>query len=140
MSFLLEPRILDADCTEPRLVALLGRIVHRDHRAMRELHAAIAPHVFCIARPIVRSGDCAQEVLGDVLVRVWSTASSYDVTAGSVLAWITHAARQCALKWSSSAQDGDFWATNSMVGGELAGRFLQQVIDYPVGEYPGEIV
>ena len=53
--------------------------------------------VFGMAVSITRDAALAQDVSQEVFVRVWRTASSYDVRRASVLTWILTIARNAAI-------------------------------------------
>lgn len=76
---------------------LLDRIARRDAAAVGELYDRHARVLFSLICRILRDRGDAEDVLQDVLLRVWEKADSYDPTLGSPLAWLVRIARNRAI-------------------------------------------
>lgn len=72
--------------------------------AFSSLYDAVAGSVFGVIRRIVRDPSISEEVTHDVLVEVWSKASTWDETKGSASAWIATMARRRAIDRVRSEQ------------------------------------
>ena len=69
-------------------VQLVVRLAARDMEAAADLYDRYASHVYALARRVVRSDADAEDLVQDVFVQAWQSASAYDSTRGSVLAWL----------------------------------------------------
>lgn len=78
-------------------LALLDRIARRDGVAVGELYDRHARVLFSLICRIVRDDGEAEDVLQDVLLRVWDKAESYDPMLGSPMAWLVRIARNRAI-------------------------------------------
>ena len=78
-------------------VALIERIVQRDASAVGELYDRHHRLLYGLITRIVRDRGEADEVLQEVFVSVWNRADSYDVSAGSPIAWLVRIARNRAI-------------------------------------------
>jgi RNA polymerase sigma-70 factor (ECF subfamily) len=85
----------DPDAFE--LQALIGRIVLGEEAALAALHSRLATALYRVARRLVTSNECAQEVVADVFVYVWQNAAAFDPARGTVRAWLHVAARHRAI-------------------------------------------
>lgn len=78
-------------------LALLERIAGRDSAAVGELYDRHARVLYSLICRIVRDDGEAEDILQDVLLRVWNKAESYDPLLGSPLAWLVRIARNRAI-------------------------------------------
>ena len=60
-----------ADLSDDEVRQLLGRLVDRDERALRELHEIFARRIYLFAVSRLRDEDAAQTVMIDTLFEVW---------------------------------------------------------------------
>ena len=60
-----------ADLSDDEVRQLLGRLVNRDERALRELHEIFARRIYLFAVSRLRDEDAAQTVMIDTLFEVW---------------------------------------------------------------------
>jgi RNA polymerase sigma-70 factor (ECF subfamily) len=88
-------RSIDADSVD--LAATLISVAQGDDRALSVLQKHLSEPLHRVARRIVRSHECAQEIVCDVFVYVWKNAKTYDVTKGTVTAWLTRVTRNRAI-------------------------------------------
>jgi hypothetical protein len=103
MSSFIEPQASAAHSNPQALLTLLEAIARREHRAMRDLHVAVATHVYLTALASVGSPDRAREIVGYVLAYVWNAAHLHDARSESVLEWITRATSRCARELPGAA-------------------------------------
>jgi RNA polymerase sigma-70 factor (ECF subfamily) len=89
------PPNADADAQE--LQILMSRIARGCESALSTLYRRLAGSLHRVARRIVGSNECAQEVVADVFVFVWQNAASFDPARGTVRAWLHVATRHRAI-------------------------------------------
>ncbi len=77
--------------------SLVRRLKARDERALQELYDALAPWVLGLAFRILHDEDEAEEVVGDVFVRVWRHVHKHDPRRGPLVPWILSITRNRAL-------------------------------------------
>ncbi len=78
-------------------LALLDRIARRDASAVADLYDRHARLLYALTLRILRDGGEAEDVLQDVLLRVWEKADTYDPALGSPTAWLVRIARNRAI-------------------------------------------
>lgn len=76
---------------------IVDRISRGDQSALSDLYRHFAVLVHQVARRILHSNECAQEIVCDVFVHAWQTAKNYDPLRGSVQAWLVVATRHRAI-------------------------------------------
>jgi RNA polymerase sigma-70 factor (ECF subfamily) len=79
------------------LELLIARISAGDRLALSLLHAALAGRLYAVARRVLRSHECAQEIVCDVFIHVWQRSADYDASRGTVVGWLCMAARNRAI-------------------------------------------
>jgi RNA polymerase sigma-70 factor (ECF subfamily) len=89
---------------ESDLAARLGLVARGDAAAFASVYDQVAAPVFGIARRVIRDPAQSEEVTQEVLLEVWRTASRFDATRGSAMAWITTMAHRRAVDRVRSAQ------------------------------------
>lgn len=82
---------------EQTVEELLARVARRDEGALGTLYDRTAPALLAMLRRILRERQDAEEVLQDVLVRLWSQAPQLSRKGVSVSAWLALAARSAAV-------------------------------------------
>lgn len=92
-----EPRLHPADAARTDLPALLSSVANGDQSAFSVIHERLAAPLYRVARRILRSHECAQEIVCDVFVHLWQNASTYDLTKGTVHAWLASMTRNRAI-------------------------------------------
>jgi RNA polymerase sigma-70 factor, ECF subfamily len=70
------------------LEAVLVEVAKGNEAAFRAVYDQAAPAVFGTAQRVLRDPAQAEEVMQEVLLEVWRTASRFDPAAGSAAAWI----------------------------------------------------
>ena len=76
---------------------MVRRLKARDEHALRELYDALAPWVLGLAYRILHDEDEAEEVVGDVFVKVWRHVHRHDPRRGSLVPWVLSITRNRAL-------------------------------------------
>ncbi|MBI9113705.1 ECF RNA polymerase sigma factor SigK [Sanguibacter suaedae] len=94
----------DRDTRSVRLAGLVGRVADGDRQAFEELYDETAAIVHGTAVRVLRDPDLAADLTQDVMVEVWRTAARFDVTRGSVTAWVATMAHRRAVDKVRSVQ------------------------------------
>jgi len=79
------------------LKVLLGRCVHRDQAAFKQLYDASSSQLYATLRSMLRIEAVAEEALQEAYVKIWNKASDYKPELGQPLTWMTSIARYHAL-------------------------------------------
>jgi len=77
--------------------SLVRRLKGRDEHALQELYDALAPWLLGLAFRILHDEDEAEEVVGDVFVKVWRHVHKHDPRRGPLVPWILSITRNRAL-------------------------------------------
>jgi RNA polymerase sigma-70 factor (ECF subfamily) len=96
-----EPLAPDAP---PPLEALLAEIAKGDQAAFAALYDRVNARVYGLIRRVLRDPSQSEEITQEVLVEVWRTASRFDRSRGSALAWIMTMAHRRAVDRVRSEQ------------------------------------
>ena len=88
----------------PTLDLLLERVARGDEAAFEQAYDQVADAVFGLVRRVVRDPAQSEEVTQEVLVEVWRTASRYEPSRGSAMAWIMTMAHRRAVDRVRSEQ------------------------------------
>ena len=83
---------------------LLGRVAKGDRDAFEAVCRHIAAPVFGTVRAVVRDVPQSEEVAQEVLVEVWQSASRFDRSRGSAMAWVMTIAHRRAVDRVRSEQ------------------------------------
>ncbi|HEY2549439.1 MAG TPA: ECF RNA polymerase sigma factor SigK [Streptosporangiaceae bacterium] len=83
--------------TGQELSEVLGRVARGDERAFELLYDAMAAPVLGIVRRVVRDPAQSDEVMQEVLLELWRTASRFDPALGSARAWVMTLAHRRAV-------------------------------------------
>jgi RNA polymerase sigma-70 factor (ECF subfamily) len=86
------------------LEAALAAVARGDEAAFAVVYDRAAPVVLGTARRILRDPAQSEEVMQEVLLEVWRTATRFDPAAGSAAAWITTLAHRRAVDRVRSEQ------------------------------------
>jgi RNA polymerase sigma-70 factor, ECF subfamily len=84
----------DIEPTTTSEAALIHRISQRDQSALNELYELSVSRVYGLAVRVLRNTADAEEVVSDVYLQIWDKAQSFEITRGSVAAWMN------TLTWS----------------------------------------
>jgi RNA polymerase sigma-70 factor, ECF subfamily len=93
---------LDQRVDESPLAALVSRICQGDEQALAALYDGTCGMVYGLALRVVGSPACAEDIALEVYLQVWRTAQTYNVSRGSVSAWLVTIARSRAIDWLRS--------------------------------------
>jgi RNA polymerase sigma-70 factor, ECF subfamily len=86
------------------LELVVADVAKGDHTAFKALYNQAAPAVLGTVRRVVRDPAQSEEVMQEVLLEVWRTASRFDPSAGSANAWIMTLAHRRAVDRVRSEQ------------------------------------
>jgi RNA polymerase sigma-70 factor, ECF subfamily len=67
---------------------LIRRISQRDQNALSELYELTVSRVYGLAMRVLRNTSDAEEVVSDVYLQIWDKAQSFEISRGSVAAWM----------------------------------------------------
>ncbi len=76
---------------------VVARLTAGDERALGVLYDRYGALAFSLASAIVHDTADAEEVVAEVFSQIWRTASSFDASRGSVVAWVSTIARTRSL-------------------------------------------
>ena len=82
---------------DAELVSLVQAVVARNEAALTRLYDLTVGRVYSLAYALTRNSADAEEVVGDVYLRVWQRAGQYQESRGTVLAWLLINCRSLAL-------------------------------------------
>jgi RNA polymerase sigma-70 factor (ECF subfamily) len=94
----------DGAGADARLAVLLGHVARGDQRAFEEVYDQLAGPVLGMVRGVVRDLAQSEEVMQEVLLELWRTASRYDAGKGSAMAWVMTVAHRRAVDRVRSEQ------------------------------------
>lgn len=77
--------------------AIIARMAEGDAMALGEIYDREAPTVYQAVMRIVRCPDDGEDVVEETFYRAWQRAGSFDVSHGSVCAWLLRMGRSRAL-------------------------------------------
>lgn len=77
---------------------LVAWVARGNERAFEELYARHASFIFAVVRPLMQESAEADEVVADVFLQIWKSSSQYDVSRGTVTAWVASMARGRSLE------------------------------------------
>lgn len=86
------------------LAQLLSRTGLGDRQAFARLYQLSSAHLFGVILRIQRERALAEELLQEVYVKVWRSASGFDAAQSQPLTWLTSIARHCAIDSLRRAQ------------------------------------
>ena len=88
---------LNGESAEATLQLLVAAVARRDPSALAAIHGLTGVKMHAIARRILRNRSDAEEVVFDVLWRVWQRAGEFDPCRGTVFAWLVVMCRTRAI-------------------------------------------
>jgi RNA polymerase sigma-70 factor, ECF subfamily len=86
------------------LAVLLAHVARGDDRAFEAVYERTAGQVLGIVRRVVRDPAQSEEVMQEVLLDIWRTATRFDPAAGSASAWVMTQAHRRAVDRVRSEQ------------------------------------
>ena len=81
----------------PQLADLLALTAQGDHGAFEKVYDQVAPAVFGTVRRVVRDPCLSEEVTQEVFIEIWRTASRFNASKGSPIAWVATIAHRRAV-------------------------------------------
>jgi len=75
------------------LATTLERVAEGDRVAFRSLYLAVGPKLFSICKRLTRDHASAEDVLQDVMVRIWEKSPLFDRARGDAMTWMVALAR-----------------------------------------------
>jgi RNA polymerase sigma factor (sigma-70 family) len=80
-----------------QLVELIEGMAQGDERSMESFYEATLGRIYGLALRITKSPFMAEEVVSDVYMQIWRSASTFDVGRGSPIGWVLTICRSRAL-------------------------------------------
>jgi RNA polymerase sigma-70 factor, ECF subfamily len=117
-----ERRAVSSSGPARRLDDLLPLIARGDERAYEALYDQVAGQVLGVVTRVLRDPAQAEEVMQEVLLEVWRTASRFDPALGSGTSWVMTLAHRRAVDRVRSER--------SHASRELRGAAAAHVIDH----------
>ena len=93
---------------------ITGLMSQGDRKAIDLTYQNYGNALFGIIRRIVKSEELAQEVLQDVMVKIWINSQKYDRTKGRLFTWLSNIARNASIDTLRSATVSREKRTNSI--------------------------
>jgi RNA polymerase sigma-70 factor, ECF subfamily len=77
--------------------ALIDRILQRDETALAAIYDRYAGMLSSVLNRILRDTQAAEEILQDIFLQLWRSASRFDASRGSLPGWLLVIARNRAI-------------------------------------------
>ncbi len=82
---------------EQRIVSLLR---NNDKQGIALLYDHYAPALYGVIQRVVPDQDVAEEILQDVMVKIWQRFEQYDAGKGRLFTWMLNVARNTAIDYA----------------------------------------
>ena len=82
---------------EERQDAVLRLLLQRDEQGMRDLFTYYSGALMTLIQPVVVNKETSEEVLHDVLLKVWENIENYDPNKSRLFTWMARIARNAAI-------------------------------------------
>jgi RNA polymerase sigma-70 factor (ECF subfamily) len=76
---------------------LIARFQQKDESAFAELYARYSENILGVIHSVLHDQELSEEVLQDVFVKAWNSASSYSSQKGRFFTWLLNIARNAAI-------------------------------------------
>jgi RNA polymerase sigma-70 factor (ECF subfamily) len=89
---------------------LLQHVATGDRRAFAELYDRTAPRVFGLVKRLLRDHAQSEEVTQEIFLEIWQSATRYDTSKGSAIAWMltmSHRRAVDRVRASQASRDRD---------------------------------
>jgi len=104
------------DSAAPNPSNLIARMAAGDDRALGALYDAYGRVAYALALTITGAPATAESVLADAFGEAWRSASSFDSSRASVLAWLMAIVRHKALRVRTDQRDVTTFEADVAVG------------------------
>jgi RNA polymerase sigma-70 factor (ECF subfamily) len=110
------------------LSALLVRVARGDHPAFEALYDQLAGPVYGVARKVLRDPAQSEEVAQEVMLEVWRSASRFDASRGSAVAWVMTIAHRRAVD-RVRAENASVAREQKLAPGPVSGDDVSQLVE-----------
>jgi RNA polymerase sigma-70 factor (ECF subfamily) len=110
------------------LGGLLARVARGDHEAFEAVYDQLAGPVYGVARKVLRDPAQSEEVAQEVMLDVWRTASRFDVSRGSAVAWVMTIAHRRAVD-RVRAENASVAREQKLAPGPVSGDDVYQLVE-----------
>ncbi|NJC24569.1 RNA polymerase sigma factor [Neolewinella antarctica] len=86
-----------ADKLEQRQDTVLRLLRARDEEGMKQLFTHYGGALLTLIEPVIERREVAEEVLNDVLLKIWENVDSYDEGKSRLFTWMARIARNAAI-------------------------------------------
>jgi RNA polymerase sigma-70 factor, ECF subfamily len=110
------------------LSGLLARVARGDHAAFEALYDQLAGPVYGVARKVLRDPAQSEEVAQEVMLEVWRSASRFDASRGSAVAWVMTIAHRRAVD-RVRAENASVAREQKLAPGPVSGDDVSQLVE-----------
>jgi RNA polymerase sigma-70 factor (ECF subfamily) len=110
------------------LSGLLARVARGDHAAFEALYDRLAGPVYGVARKVLRDPAQSEEVAQEVMLEVWRSASRFDASRGSAVAWVMTIAHRRAVD-RVRAENASVAREQKLAPGPVSGDDVSQLVE-----------
>jgi len=107
---------------------LLARVARGDHAAFEALYDQLAGPVYGVARKVLRDPAQSEEVAQEVMLEVWRSASRFDASRGSAVAWVMTIAHRRAVD-RVRAENASVAREQKLAPGPVSGDDVSQLVE-----------
>lgn len=79
---------MNSQTPDADLIALLDRVAHHDHAALKELYERCSGKLFGLAVRVVSQREGAEDVLQEAFLTIWRVAGDYRASLSPPMAWM----------------------------------------------------
>jgi len=79
-------------------------LINRNEDSLRLLQKSYGNMVHYIVRNILQNQQDVEECIGDIYLKIWNGADSYDSSKGKLATWLTAIARNTAINYRKRRQ------------------------------------
>jgi RNA polymerase sigma-70 factor, ECF subfamily len=110
------------------LSGLLARVARGDHAAFEAVYDQLVGPVYGVARKVLRDPAQSEEVAQEVMLDVWRTASRFDASRGSAMAWVMTIAHRRAVD-RVRAENASVAREQKLAPGPVSGDDVYQLVE-----------
>lgn len=93
---------------------VLALLLQQKEEGMRQLFHYYSGALLSLIKPIVSNPEVAEEVLQDVLLRIWNNIDSYDANKSRLFTWMARIARNAAIDKTRSKEYKQSFKTDTI--------------------------